>query len=72
MNKIVQLIHDGELTLDDLAKLPELVARARLIVEALEATTKTICIHRGQYATAIGTWSSLPIGGETIQLVKSI
>ena len=47
MKKLVELVADGELRVEELSRLPELIERAKLVLQAMEACRKTICFPLG-------------------------
>lgn len=49
MSNIMQLISEGKITVEDLASVPKIIERAKLVKEALEACSKTIVFPFGEY-----------------------
>lgn len=62
MNNLARLIASGTITVSELAGAPELIARAQLITEGLEACKKTIMFPLGE--NEINCYSYMDRAGE--------
>jgi hypothetical protein len=48
MNKLMQLISDGHITVEDITNIPVIIERAKLVKAGLEACSKTIVFPLGE------------------------
>ena len=62
MNKLAELIATGEITVEELTAVPELIERAKLVTEGLAACKKNILFPLG--ATEVNCYSHMDNAGE--------
>ena len=62
MTKLEKMNADGTISIDELASIPELIERAKLVQDGLSACQKTISFHLGQEEVEVYSYTG--IGGE--------
>lgn len=62
MNKLATLIANGEITIQELANATDLIERAQLVTNGIEACKKTLAFHFGE--TQISCYQYMDSAGE--------